>query len=73
MGRLTDSCPARLQGLMGEETDMVGPPFWDSKELEPEAVTQQGEPLSFSSGFYQFLMTSTMAVYASLEVCFLNF
>lgn len=25
-----------LQGLMGEETEMVGPPFWDSKELEPE-------------------------------------
>lgn len=40
---------------MGEETEMVGPPFWDSKELEPVVVTQQREPLSFSSGFYSIL------------------
>lgn len=35
---------------------MVGPPFWDSKELEPEAVTQQEDSLSFSFGSYQVLM-----------------
>lgn len=45
-----------LQWLMGEETQMVGPPFWDSKELEPEGVTQHGEPLSFSSGSHQVLV-----------------
>lgn len=41
---------------MGEETQMVGPPFWDSKELEPKGVTQHGEPLSFSSGSHQVLV-----------------
>lgn len=35
-GKLTETCPERTLGLMGDVTEMEGPTFWESKELEPE-------------------------------------
>lgn len=36
LGKLTETCPVRTLGLMGDVTEMDGPTFWESKEAEPE-------------------------------------
>lgn len=38
-GVLTETCPDRKLGLMGDVTEMDGPTFWESKELEPVEQT----------------------------------
>lgn len=34
--KLTETCPVRTLGLNGDVTEMAGPTFCESKELEPE-------------------------------------
>lgn len=36
LGILTETCPERKLGLMGDVMEMEGPTFCESKELEPE-------------------------------------
>ena len=43
LGKLTETCPDKTLGLMGDVTDIDGPTFWESKELEPERTTQNSE------------------------------
>lgn len=47
-GVLTETCPDRKLGLMGDVMEMDGPTFWESKELEPvdrpTAVSAQVRP-----------------------------
>lgn len=38
-GVLTETCPDRKLGLMGDVMEMDGPTFWESKELEPVEKT----------------------------------
>lgn len=36
LSKLTETCPERTLGLMGDVMEMDGPTFCESKELEPE-------------------------------------
>lgn len=42
---LTETCPLRQPGLRGDVTEMDGPAFWDSKELEPEEQRSVNPPV----------------------------
>lgn len=62
LGKLTETCPERTLGLMGDVTEMEGPTFWESKEPEPEQNMRNKTDETFVNIFCSLLFTCCVDV-----------